>query len=101
MDEEDILKELFDKTEINYFTEGIEEAVLKDLEIKNTYRKQQQHYELIGKSGLILISILSIFFILGTEEADMSYLLFGSPFILFFFLFPLDSLLQQKITNTV
>lgn len=96
MKEEDIIKELFSKTELNYPIEGIEETILKKIEIKSAYQKKIQVYNLIGKIGFLFFIILCILFIMIIGEADPAYLFLGSPFILILLMFPLEILFNKK-----
>lgn len=99
MSEEDIIKDLFSKTDLNYPIEGIEEAVLKKIELKLAYAKRKRAYDRIGKIGLAFFMILSVLFTLNIGEADALYIFIGSPFILLLLLFPLEILFTQKQAN--
>jgi len=101
MNEEEIIKELFDKSALNYATEGIEETVLKKIAIKNVYRKKQQTYDLIGKIGLFVFLFLCLIFTMTIREVDMLYLYLGAPFILLLLMFPLEILFRQKFYQKI
>lgn len=97
MKEENIIQELFDKTELSYPIAGMEEAVLKKIAIKNVYKKKQQVFNWIGKIGVLTAICLCFFFTLTIGEADMFYLFLGAPFILLLLMFPLETIFKQTI----
>lgn len=99
MSEEDILRELFSKTELNYPVEGIEEAVLKKIAVKNKYQRKKKVYDWIGKVACVAFLILCLVFTLNVGEADIFYLFLGSPFILILLMFPLEFFFHHKRKN--
>ncbi len=96
MNEEDFIEQLFKDADINYPVEGIENTVLKRIEINNTYKKKKQLYFTIGKIGFAILICLSLLFTLVVKETDLFYLFLGSPFILLLLMFPFQILFNQK-----
>ncbi len=101
MNEEEIIKTLFRKSDLSYSTDGMEEMVLRKLELKSLYRKKQQRYAFIGKVGFSFIVILSILFTISVRAADSFDLIVAPTIIMFLLMFPLEFILDQKKSNTV
>ncbi len=100
MNEENIIKELFRKSDLSYSTEGMEEMVWKKLEIKSIYRKKQQRYAFFGKVGFSFIVILSLLFTMSIRAANSFDLIIAPTIIMFLLMFPLEFILDQKKSTT-
>lgn len=99
MNDADMFKELFESVELNYSVDGIEEVVLKNIELKRSYKKRKRPYELIGQIGMMLLFLLSLLFLWVVESDDVLYLIFGAPFILLVLIFPLEKIFVQKFAK--
>jgi len=100
MKEEDFIKDIFSKTDLNYPLDDLEQVVLKKIENKNVYRKKKRVYDVIGRIGFSCFIILCLLFIIqvGNKENTI-LLLLGSPFIMLLFMFHLEVFFFQKTTK--
>lgn len=99
MKEDDMLKEIFERAELNYSVDGIEEVVLRNIELKRSYVNRKRPYELMGQIGMILLFLLCLLFLWVVESDDVLYLFFGAPFILLALMFPLEKLFIEKFAK--
>ena len=105
MNEEEILKELFQKVSISFPHEEMEEIILEKIK-KRAYRnKQKRTFAIIGSIGLGCFLCLAILFTLALGNTSSSsigqevYVYLGMPLVLIFLMIQLEILLRKRIIN--
>lgn len=105
MNEDDIIKDLFHKADLEYQFESMEEQILQTIRQQKKYHRQKIRYKIAGTIGFVCFMVLCSLFLLLTGEPTFQniehtfYILIGIPFILLLLLIQLEVFLPKNSTS--
>ena len=97
MKEEDFIKDLFQKAEIELPTANLEKEIMGSIAQQEAYKKQKRWYAFIGKCSLGAFILLFGLFVLASGSTDWEdivnviYVILGIPCLFLVLLLQLES----------